>query len=306
MRISKKIFFLLIPIVIGIVLMSLSNKESVEKPLNTKALEVFVYQKINSILLDDDDFSFAGEAVPLNDEEVKERLDRELLVNTYWQSNTLLSLKLADKYFPIIEPILKRYNIPDDFKYIALIESGLRDVTSPAGAQGKWQFMRETGTRYGLVINDEVDERYNIEKSTIAACRYFQEAHDQFGNWTCVAASYNMGIAGLSRRITEQEVDTNYYDLFLNTETSRYVFRAVAMKAIHQNPKKYGYILPADETYEVEKYKYQIVETTIPNLTSFAKSNGFSYKQLKVLNPWLRSSKLTIKEGNTYHVKIPS
>lgn len=260
-----------------------------------------VYQKINSIC-SDRKFDFAGEDLPVYDIDVKERLDREVLINTYWQSNTLLSLKLADKYFPIIEPILKQQNIPDDFKYLALIESGLRDVVSPAGAAGKWQIMKETGKNYGLEINDDVDERYHLEKATYIACRYFQQAYDTFGSWTAAAASFNIGIAGLKNRLKEQKV-TNFYDLWLNSETSRYVFRIVAMKEVYKYPKAFGYYYEKSESYKPEEYEMAtIFEPT--DLIEYAACYNMKYKELRALNPWLRSYKLPNKNGRLYDLKI--
>lgn len=238
------------------------------------------------------DFDFAGEKIPMQDPEVFERLDRELLVNTYWQSSTLLSLKLADKYFPIIEPILKKYGVPDDFKYLAMIESGLRDVVSPAGASGKWQFMRETANSFGLIVNEEIDERYHLEKSTEAACKYFINAYKTLGSWSAVAGGFNMGVSGIYNKMKEQN-ETSYFNLHLNQETARYVFRIVAMKAIHKNPQNYGYLYTQEFKYpEWESEKVTLYLPNI-NLTEFANSKGTNYKTLRYLNPWIRSSKIT-------------
>ena len=264
--------------------------------------DICVYQKVNAVCADRT-YEFAGERVPVEDLNVYERLDREVLVNTYWQSNTLLSLKLADKYFPIIEPILKANGVPDDFKYVALIESGLRDVVSPAGATGKWQLMRETAKYYNLTINDEIDERYHIERATEAACKYFLQAHDTFQSWTAAAASYNIGMAGLKNRMKEQKVN-NFYDLWLVSETSRYVFRVIAMKELHRNPKTFGYYYGKEAAYSPENYTYAIVDTTIKDLPSFAGELGMKYRELRELNPWLRGYKLTNKDCRPYAIKI--
>ncbi len=215
--------------------------------------------------------SFAGEKVPVENFDVLESLDREFLVNTYWQSQTLLFLKRANRYFPIIEPILEKNGIPDDFKYLAIAESGLTNVVSPAGATGVWQIMKTTGKEYDLEINSEVDERYHIEKATEAACKYLNDSYKRFNNWTLVAASYNMGMGGVSKQLTRQKVDS-YYDLLLNAETARYVFRIIAIKSVMKDPDKYGFVIRQKDLYtEVPTYEV-IVDSTIPdfaeNMTS--------------------------------------
>ena len=247
---------------------------------------------------------FAGERVPIEDPDVYERLDREFLINTYWQSNGLLYIKRANKYFPIIEPILKRNNIPDDFKYLALIESGLTNAVSPAGASGFWQFMKSAAKEYGLEVGDQVDERYHLEKATQAACDYLNAAKRSTGSWTMAAAAYNAGVAGMNRQANLQETD-NYYDLWLNNETSRYVFRILAVKEIMKNPKKYGFIFDKRHLYnELPTYSVMI-DSSITNLISFAKQYNITYKDLKIYNPWLRDRKLENKDGKTYYIKIP-
>ena len=247
---------------------------------------------------------FAGERVPIEDPDVYERLDREFLVNTYWQSNGLLYIKRANKYFPIIEPILKRNNIPDDFKYLALIESGLTNAVSPAGASGFWQFMKSAAKEYGLEVGDQVDERYHLEKATQAACDYLNAAKRSTGSWTMAAAAYNAGVAGMNKQANLQETN-NYYDLWLNNETSRYVFRILAVKEIMKNPKKYGFVFDKRHLYnELPTYSVMI-DSSITNLISFAKQYNITYKDLKVYNPWLRDRKLENKDGKTYYIKIP-
>jgi len=248
--------------------------------------------------------SFAGESVPIKKPDVKERIDRELLVNTYWQSNGLLFFKRANKYFPTMEPILKEYGIPDDFKYLALIESGLQNITSPAGARGFWQLMPKTAREYSLEVNDNVDERYNLEKSTIAACKYLLEAKAKFGNWTLAAAAYNAGKRGIEKKIQQQQV-VNYYDLLLIEETARYLPRIVAIKEILKNPYKYGFVFDKSDLYTKEKTKTILVDTAITNLASFAKKQDINYKLLKIQNPWLRENKLNNKSGKLYQIKIP-
>jgi len=251
-----------------------------------------------------DELEFAGEAVPLKNEDVAERLDREMLVNVYWQSNTLLAIKRASRWFPVIEPLLKENGIPDDFKYIALIESNFQNVTSPSGAQGFWQFLEETGKKYGLEINEDVDERYHVIKATEAAIKYFKEAYNYFNNWTLTAASYNMGIGGINNQIKKQKVNS-FYDLYLNIETSRYIFRILAAKEIYQNPQKYGFNLLEKHLYKPYK-TYEIeTDTTISDLVDFALQHKITYRQLKLLNPWLRTSELTNKERKIYKISLP-
>ncbi|NPA35848.1 MAG: lytic transglycosylase domain-containing protein [Chlorobi bacterium] len=252
-----------------------------------------------------DSISFAGERVPLEQQDVKESLDRELLVNTYWQSQTILFIKRANRYFPVIEPILKEYGVPDDFKFLALIESGLMPrAVSPAGAAGLWQFMRTTAREYGLEVNKEVDERYNVEKATVAACRYFKKAYDHYGNWTLAAASYNAGKTGIAKQLTRQKTD-NYYDLLLGEETGRYVYRILAVKEILNNPDKYGFHVKQEDKYP--PYKTIDVEITGPvkDFADFAKEHNISYKRFKNLNPWLRETYLTNSSGKKYIVKVP-
>jgi len=247
---------------------------------------------------------FADEAVPVEHNDVKECLDRELLSNAYWHSQTILLLKRAHRYFPSIEPILKKYGIPDDFKYIPLIESGFLNIGSPAGARGYWQLIDGTAKENGLEVSDDVDERNHIEKSTEAACKFFLQAYDKFHSWPMAAASYNMGITGLNNQVKNQGTN-NFYDLWLNTETGRYVFRVIAMKLIFENPKRYGIDLKERDLYKPIPIKSIIVDTTITNLFDFAKMQGLSYKAFKTYNPWLVSTKLPNKSGKKYTIAIP-
>jgi membrane-bound lytic murein transglycosylase D len=247
---------------------------------------------------------FAGESAPLNISDVRERLDRELLVNANLDATTVLIIKRANRAFPVIEPILKKYGIPDDFKYLAVIESGLVNVVSPAGARGVWQFMPDTGKERGLEINDVVDERYHLVKSTEAACKYLQSAYAKFGSWTLAAASYNGGFGGVNKQITFQGV-TNYYDLLLTDETARYVFRILALKEIMQHPALYNFTVTPAEMYAAIPVKNVEVTSSIPDLAVFAKEQGINYKILKVHNPWMRDRKLTVADGKKYIVEIP-
>lgn len=246
---------------------------------------------------------FAGEKIPLDKLGIRERLDRELLVNSYWQSNGLLLLKRSKRAFKIIEPILEKYGVPDDFKYLAVAESGLQNVTSPAGAKGIWQFMDYTAIPYGLEINSEVDERFHLEKSTEIACLYLKEAYEIFGNWTLAAASYNRGKAGIQRDLKKQRVD-NYYDLHLNQETARYVFRIIALKSLMESPKSYGFMLEQEDYYAETPVQLIYVDETIEDIAEWAESLGTNYHVIKTLNPWLKSNKLTVKE-KTYTIKAP-
>jgi len=250
------------------------------------------------------ELEFAGEPVPLEEWDILERFDRELLVNTYWQSNTLLYIKRANRWFPVIEPILAANGIPDDFKYVALIESGLMNVVSPAGAAGFWQFLANTGREHGLEINDSVDERYHVEKATQAACQYLLDSYRRFGNWTLAAAAFNMGNAGLSMQLETQLV-SSYYDLHLNEETSRYLFRVLAVKHILENPAKSGFHFRESDLYKPHKFRTIIVDRPIANLAQFAMDNGTNYKTLRLLNPWLRRNELPNSSGKRYEIKLP-
>ncbi len=251
-----------------------------------------------------DELDFAGESLPLNNPDILERMDRELLVNTYWQSNGLLMFKRSKKYFPIIEPILAKHGVPDDFKYLAVIESGLTNAVSPAGARGVWQIMKVTGRENGLEVNANVDERYHLEKATEVACKYLKNAKKSLGSWTLAAAAYNAGNAGVSRRLREQNV-TDYYDLLLGEETGRYLFRIVALKEILSNPNKYGFNFRDKDLYtNIPTYKIEI-DTAVTDFSKFAQRFGINYKILKLHNPWLREKHLNNKTRKAYYIEIP-
>jgi hypothetical protein len=248
--------------------------------------------------------TFAGERVPLNDQEVFERVDREFLVNTYWQSNALLLFKRANKFFPIIEPILKEEQVPDDFKYLAVIESGLQNVRSPAGARGFWQIMTATGKELGLEVNANIDERYHLEKATRAACKYLKQAQQKFGSWTLAASAYNAGNSRIKKELEKQQV-TGYYNLLLTEETARYVPRILALKTILSHPKQYGFYIKAEQLYYPDTTRTVLIDSTLNNLSSFAASHGTNYKQLKRYNPWLRQHTLRNTSRKEYQIKIP-
>lgn len=251
-----------------------------------------------------DKISFSGEEVPLQYFDVHESLEKEIIINAYWHSQTILYLKKANRYFPLIEPILKANNIPDDFKYIVVAESGFSDVVSPAGAAGFWHFLESTGREYGLEINNEVDERYNLEKATDAACRYFHESFALYKSWTLVAASYNGGRSGIDKQISRQG-ENNFYDLLFAEETQRYIYRILAFKIVMENPELYGFILNKEELYKPIPYNELKINDGIEDMGIFAKQNGTNYKILKYLNPWLRDIKLTNPQKKEYIIKIP-
>lgn len=248
---------------------------------------------------------FAGEEVPTFMADVQERLDKEMITNMNYHTNTTLVIKRANKVFPIIEPILVKYGVPDDFKYLAVIESSLVNAVSPAGARGVWQFMPATAKEKGMEVSDEVDERYHLEKSTEAACKYLLSAKAKFGSWTLAAASYNGGMNGILKKLEEQGVD-NYYDLLLTEETSRYVFRILALKEIMSKSEKYGFKIPNEALYYSIPTKKIVIDTSITDLAKFAKTQGVNYKILKIHNPWLRDKKLTVTTGRKYEIEIPT
>lgn len=250
------------------------------------------------------ELGFCGEQVPMERLDVRERLDRELLVNTYWQSNTLLAHKRTARWFPLIEEVLRREGVPEDMKYLAVVESGLMNVVSPAGATGYWQFLKETAISHGLEVNNEVDERYHVERATEAACRYLKEAYRRHGSWALAAAAYNLGQAGVDKQLTRQK-QQNYFDLQLPEETSRYVFRILAMKEIIRDPERYGFHLRAKDLYPPYVTRSVEVSGPIEDLADFAIRHNTNYRTLKLLNPWLRDVKLTNREGRTYTILLP-
>ncbi len=262
-------------------------------------------QVIRAINLEGRSFDFAGEAFPMDNFDVRERLDRELLRNSYYHSNTIGNIKRARRYFPVIEPILAKHGLPDDLKYLAVAESDLSNATSPAGAKGVWQFMKGTAGDYGMQVNSEVDERFHLEKATDAACRYLKKYKERFGSWTLAAAAYNMGASRLSREMAAQRMES-YFDLNLNSETSRYVFRIVAIKAIMSSPEDFGFYVGEELKYEALPPAHLIeVKESVSNWGDFAQKYGTTYRMLKIYNPWLRSTSLTNKAKKTYWVKVP-
>lgn len=251
-----------------------------------------------------DDITFAGERVPLEMFNIRERYERELLSTCYFHSNTMLLVKRSSRWFPVIEPILAKYGIPDDFKYLCVAESTLSNAVSPAGAVGFWQFMERTAKEFGLEINKDVDMRYNVELETEAACRYFLKSYEIYHNWTLVAASFNAGTRRLNKFLKEQKVHS-YYDLLMADETERYIFRILAFKTILSNPEKYGIYVSKELEYQPFRYKVVVVDKSVDNWADFAIEHDITYKLLKIFNPWLRSNSLKVKHGESYEIKIP-
>jgi len=249
--------------------------------------------------------SFAGEEITLDEDDLIERMDKEFLVNTYWQSNTILLIKRANKYFPQIEKILIDEGVPTDFKYLALIESGLENVTSPTGAKGFWQIMRTTGKEYGLEINSNVDERYNLNLSTRLACKYLKKARDKFGSWTLAAAAYNRGMTGLQNKIANQNQNA-YENILFGDETKRYVFRIIALKNIVESPESFGFFIKKEQMYKPIEYKEIKIDKPINNISDFSDDLGLNYKNFKILNPWLLENHLNNKSRKVYTILIPS
>ena len=302
----KKILIVFIILAISSILMFNFFNLDKEKYANDKLHQ----KKFNThfrtyTLTKPESLDFAGETVPLYAQDIWERYDKEIHKNVYWQSNTLFYLKRANKYFPIIEKILRKNNIPDDFKYLAVIESGLENVISPAGATGFWQFLESTGKEYGLEISNEVDERYHLEKSTQAACEYLKNSYEKFGSWTLSAAAYNMGINGIHNQL-EKQSSKNYYNLFLNEETSRYIFRILAIKEIFENQKKYGFHIRPIDLYNYPENTIITISNENINLYDLAIEKNINYKILKKLNPWLRDEVLTNSNQEIYKLKIPT
>ena len=293
--VASLVLMIIIALVMSIVAIKTANKRPI-------SLEQIVIQSHDIEFCDN--IYFAGEKVPLEMFNIRERYERELLSNTYFHSNTMVLLKRSKRWFPVIEPILKEYGVPDDFKYLCVIESYLSNVVSPAGAAGFWQFMKSTAQEYDLEISKEVDMRYNVELETEAACKYFLKAYERFGSWTLVAAAYNAGSARVAKFMKEQGA-TSYYDLLMAEETERYVFRILAIKTIFEYPEKYGIYVSNELSYQPYKYYTVKVDKDVKNWAEFAKEHDITYKLLKVFNPWLRSNSLKVKNGKVYEIKIP-
>jgi len=300
MRINKFYIVTLSILLLTIVFLASSKKENIV--IKRSAFEPL--PQVVRAPIKKKSYYFAGERLPTENNDVWERLDRELMVNSYYHSATIQNIKLANRFFPVIEKILKQNNIPEDFKYLAIAESGLRNVVSKAGATGYWQIMKLVGKSLGLEIYDEVDDRYDIEKSTKAACKYLNQLKSKYGSWTSAAAAYNLGMRKYSQALS-REKESNYFNLNLNQETMRYLFRISAIKEILEHPEDYGFYIDQNDKYKPLDDFYTVkVDKTITNLGDFAHKHGTNYRALKKYNPWLRSYKLTVK-NNVYFIKIP-
>lgn len=251
-----------------------------------------------------DYMEFAGERIPTENFDVFERIEREFITNTYWHSSTILAIKRANRWFPVIEPILAKNNIPDDFKYLCVAESLLDNVISPVGATGFWQFMEAAGEKYGLEISGQIDERYHVEKSTEAACKYLQDSYNMFGSWISAAASYNMGQEGMTNQRERQKAES-YFNLVLNYETSRFIGRIVAFKYIMRDSPKFGFNIQKDDLYEPLKYYEVNIKNSVEDFAEFASAYGINYYTLKMFNPWLRENYLQNNSGMNYTIKLP-
>lgn len=252
----------------------------------------------------DEDLAFAGVPLPLERVGVRERMERELLIGTFRHSSTFLTLKLSGRWFPVIEPILVDSGIPVDFKYLSVIESGLTNAVSPSDARGFWQFMEPAAKEFGLRVDRDVDERYHVEKATRAACAYLNEAHGRYGDWLLAAASYNMGMSGVSNRLEEQRGEA-YWDLLLNEETARYVYRLYATKQVMESPERHGFLMEAEDWYAPIRSRDTILVDGVEDLVQWSVQQGVSYNALKTLNPWLRSDRLPIADDQYYVVRLP-
>jgi len=303
---KKTIAIILGVIICGIAIYAVSNENNIHTEDSTLPPEapLTLYENVLASPPLPESVDFCGEAVPLNLYWVKEGVERELIIQGYQHSRTLLTLKRSTRFFPVIEQILKEEKVPDDLKYLCIAESNLENVVSPAKATGFWQFMEATGKHYGLEINDQVDERYHLEKATRAACKHLKKLKNQFGNWALAAAAYNMGEGGLSKNISEQQID-NYWELFLNQETSRYVSRCIAYKLLFENQELYNIRMAATDFYKPIDYKEIVIKETIDDLRKYCVENNILYRQLKELNPWLTETKLTASASKSYSLKLP-
>lgn len=302
--IKNKLVYLLVGLLLGFVAMIFifavvapSNEDQAYQKLFARNTRIFIPETPASAI-------FCNEAAPLDHYFVHEAFEREIITTSFMHTSTILMFKRANRFFPTIEPILKRNGIPDDFKYLAVAESNLGNVTSPAGAEGFWQFMKITGQQYGLEINGDVDERYNLEKATEAACKYLKDSYDIFKNWTLVAASYNRGMDGMKKAIEKQHVK-NYYDLYLNDETARYLFRILAFKEIWLHPVKYGFYLHTRDFYPPIPTRTITVDSAIHDLPAFAKGLKINYRILRELNPWIQGYALPNKTRKRYTILLP-
>lgn len=296
----RKGLVLFIPLVLALI----SCEREVEKPQEVQELTAAAIENHFVVPEVPKEIIFAGDTISFNDLDLKERMDNELVINNFWHSNTIMMMKRSNRWLPVMKTIFKDENVPEDLVYIAVIESGLQNVTSPRGAKGFWQFMERTGDEYGLIINPQMDERYNVEKSTRAACQYLKAANEKFGNWILAAASYNLGMFGMADNLKRQKVD-NYFDLSLNSETARYIFRLMAIKLVFENPNNYGFYINNESLYPEYKTKDVIIDSSIPDLYVWSIEHGITIKILRKLNPWIKGRDFTVEEGEVFTFKIP-
>ncbi|PWH85169.1 lytic transglycosylase domain-containing protein [Brumimicrobium oceani] len=296
----RKIFLLASIMILFLLSCNKEPKTPSEKPefVQAQIENHFVVPEVpNSIF-------FAGDSISFKDLDIKERMDNELVINNFWHSNTIMMMKRSNRWLPMMKEIFKEEGVPTDLVYISIIESGLQNVTSPSGAKGFWQFMEPTAKEYGLIVNHQMDERYHVEKSTRAACQYLKNAHKKFNSWILAAASYNLGMYGISSNLERQKVD-NFFDLSLNPETARYIFRILAVKMVFENPEKYGFYIDKESLYPEYVTKDIVIDTSIPNLYEWSVQQGISIKILRKLNPWIRGKDFVVKEGEVFTFKIP-
>lgn len=300
---KKRVWNIVLPAtaVVIVLIFSFQYIARTEEPEKGITLSSYVYKGVSL----PDSLTFAGEVVPLHYFDIRENLERELLVNGYFHSQTIRLIKMAPRYFSVIEPILKEKGLHDDFKYLAVAESNLDPkAISPAGAVGMWQFLRSTAREYGLEVTPEVDERYHVEKSTVAACDYMKSAYEKFGSWSLAAAAYNAGRTFVVKQ-TERQKNNNYFDMLLGEETERYLFRILALKLVLENPEEYGFFIPEEEKYPIIPTTEIEIDGPVDHFADFAFEHGTNYKILKMFNPWLRENYLTNSSGKKYMIRIP-
>jgi len=301
---DNKLVYFFSGILFSVILLFIFSFDSSKSSISENSNDLFPHEyRIISPYIPEQ-IDFCGERVPLENDDVRERVEREFVVQTYFHSATIFYLKRINRWFPVIEKILKEKGIPDDFKYLALAESGLENVVSPAGAVGFWQFMDYNAPKYNLIVNDEIDERYNVEKLTYAACDYILESKNKLGSWTLAAAAYNRGLNGIKTQLERQKT-SNYYNLVLNNETNRYIPRIVALKYIMENPKIYGFDVKEEQLYKPFSTRIVKLDTSVTNFADYAKLHGINYKTLKLFNPWLRENFIVNKKNIQFSIKIP-
>jgi hypothetical protein len=301
---DNKLVYFLGGILFSIILLFIFSFDSSKSSISGNSNDAFPHEyRIISPYIPEQ-IDFCGERVPLENDDVRERVEREFVVQTYFHSATIFYLKRINRWFPVIEKILKEKGVPDDFKYLALAESGLENVVSPAGAVGFWQFMDYNAPKYKLIVNDEIDERYNVEKLTYAACDYILESKNKLGSWTLAAAAYNRGLNGIKTQLERQKT-SNYFNLVLNNETNRYIPRIVALKYIMENPKIYGFDVKEEQLYKPYSTRIVKLDTSVTNFADYAKLHGINYKTLKLFNPWLRENFVVNKDKTEFLIKIP-